>query len=426
MILEEEIGMSKLLSMLLSLLLGLGSYGGVNAPASSPDPSIRAQAPAASSQPSLPPESAPISASKDTILPVDGIDGNTVLTLGDNVYYDFADHGYMSVGLDGTYLPYDVYYGVEMSAEGTTLSVTWHNYTESDVYPTAMTMYSPYLDASVDLGKVTAKAGQTISINAVKSKTGPYELQIAWNTGAITALGFYKNGDEIWSCQDTENSSTYMCCWYDRKDAIDGLLAASGVTPENSLDYSDSRWAYPAPADYGSKYRCDNARWIGLARELTTEEMSDAQKAIVIHDWMVENLAYDQYKVSKLHQTRAAAHKDYSGKYSMWDTKTGVCADFTTVYCIMLRSVGVPAVSLDYNNEHVWNVVYLDGDWVEIDLTDDIDRIVYGEDTTDISNAADTVDYDAFGTPYTIETVTPGKYSINRGVYTYDFVTGCA
>ncbi len=89
----------------------------------------------------------------------------------------------------------------------------------------------------------------------------------------------------------------------------------------------------------------------------------------------------------------------------------------------MLRSLGVPAVSLDYNDEHVWNVVYLDGDWVEIDLTGDIDRMVYGEDVTDIENAADTVDYDAFGTPYTVETIT-GKYNINRGVYTYNYVTG--
>lgn len=382
-----------------------------------PTPEPAAHAPAMDAQ-------APNAAAKDTILPVDGIDGNTVLTLGDDVYYDFDNHSYMSVGLDGTALPYDVYYGVGVTAHGTALDVTWHNYTEEDVRPTTMTMYSPYLDASVDLGEVTAKEGQTISINAAKSKTGPYELQIAWSNGAVTALGLYKNGDEIWSCQSVEKSSTYMCYWYDRKDAIDGLLAASGVTPENSLDYGDDRWAYPVPADYGKGYRCDNSRWISLAQELAGDPaLPDAQKAILIHDWMVENLAYDQYKVSSLGSIRAAAHKDYSGQYSMWDTKTGVCADFTTVYCIMLRSVGVPAVSLDYNNEHVWNVVYLDGDWVEIDLTDDIDRMVYGEDVTDVANAADTVDYDAFGTPYTIETITPGVHNINHGMYTRAYVT---
>ncbi len=367
---------------------------------------------------------APTAASKDVILPVDGINGNTVLTLGDDVYYRFADHGYMSAGLDGTYLPYDVYYGVGVTAHGTTLDVSWHNYTGQDVCPTTMTMYSPYLDMSMFLGEVTADAGQTISINAAKSKTGPYELQIAWSSGAVTTIGLYKNGGDLYTCQAAEKSSTYMCYWYDRKDAIDGLLAAAGVTPENSLDYGDDRWAYPVPADYGEGYRCDNSRWISLAQELAGDpSLPDAQKAVLIHDWMVANLAYDEYKVTHLGNTRAATYGDYSGKYSMWDTKTGVCADFTTVYCIMLRSLGVPAVSLDYNDEHVWNVVYLDGDWVEIDLTDDIDRMVYGEDVTDITNADDTVDYDAFGTPYTIETIT-GKYNINRGVYTYNYVTG--
>ncbi len=382
-----------------------------------PTPEPAADVPAIDAQ-------APTAAGKDVILPVDGIDGNTVLTLGDDVYYEFGDHGYMSVGLDGTALPFDVYYGIGVSIHGSQFDLTWHNYADADVTPTTVTMYSPYRDKYLPLGDLTVAEGQPLTISAANAETGPYEVQVSWSSGAVTTIGLYKNGGDLYTCQAAEKSSTYMCYWYDRKDAIDRLLAAAGVTPENSLDYGDDRWAYPVPADYGSKYRCDNSRWISLAQELAGDaSLPDAQKAILIHDWMVENLAYDEYKVTHLGNTRAAVHKDYTGKYSMWDTKTGVCADFTTVYCIMLRSLGIPAVSLDYNDEHVWNVVYLDGDWVEIDLTDDIDRMVYSEDVTDIENADDTVDYDAFGTPYTTETIT-GKYHINRGVYTYNYVTG--
>ncbi len=434
--------MKEFLSMLLTLLLALSPWAGRNGGDSTPPPSaapvlteapahtrtpapthtpapMPAPAPAPSPQPSGKP-----AATKGKVGPVDNINGNTVLALDGAVYYGFGGHGYASVGLDGTELPFDVYYGAGLSTEGTLLNVTWHNYTEQDVRPTAVTMYSPYLNAEMPLGEMSVEAGETLSIDTANVGTGPYELQIAWSNGSVTALGFYKNGDELWYCRDAEESSEYMCRWYDRKDAIDALLAEQGVTPENSLDYSDDRWAYPVPADYGKGYRCDNSRWIGLARELAGDpSLPDAQKAILIHDWMVENLAYDDYKVNCLGNTRAAVYKDYTGKYSMWDTKTGVCADFTTVYCIMLRSLGIPAVSLDYNDEHVWNVVYLDGDWVEIDLTDDIDRTVCGEDVTEVTNAGDTVDYDTFGAPYTIESIEPGKHNINHGIYTRAFVT---
>ncbi len=365
---------------------------------------------------------APGAAAKNDLLSVDHIDGNSILTVEDvGVYYDFDDHGYMSVGLDGTALPYDVYYGIEVSIDGPLFTVTWHNYSGADVTPTTVTVYSPYYDFREVVGDLNVSR----TVTAEKAPNGPYEVRVGWTSGAVTTVALYKNGDDLYTCQTTDKSSEYICQWYDRKNAIDGLLAEAGATPENSLDYSDARWAYPVPADYGDKYRCDNGRWISLAQELTTEDMSDAQKAVVIHDWMVANLAYDQYKVNDLdNTTRATVHKDYTGKYSMWDTKTGVCADFTTVYCIMLRSLGIPAVSLDENDEHVWNIVYLDGDWVELDLTDDIDRAVYGENVADVVNAEDTVDYDAFGTPYIIDAITPGVHNINRGVYSYSYVTG--
>ncbi len=359
----------------------------------------------------------------ERICPVDGVNGNTVLTLGDAVYYEFGGHGSMSLGLDGTAIPYDVYYGVGGTAEGDALTVTWHNYTGSGTVPTALGVSSLYTGAEQSLGNVDGSEAAYI-LRTAGLPTGPYEVRVTWSDGEVTALDFYKNGDDLYVCQTANKSATYMCYWYDRKDAIDALLAEQGVTPENSLDFSDDFWAYPVPADYGRRYRCDNRAWAELAQAIAGDEaLPDAQKAILIHDWMTENLAYDQYKVDGLGSTRAAVHGDYTGKYSMWDTKTGVCADFATVYCIMLRSLGVPAVSLDYNDEHVWNVVYLDGDWVEIDLTEDIGRIVYGEDVSQVVNAADTVDYGAFGTPYTIGTITPGIHTVNGGVYTRAYVT---
>lgn len=358
----------------------------------------------------------------ERIFPVDDEDGNTVLTLGDAVYYEFGDHGAMSLGLDGTAIPYDVYRGVGGKTEGEAFTVTWHDYTGSGTVPAALDVSNLYTGEVQPLGKVDG-AEVAYVLHTANLATGPYEVRVTWSDGAETALDFYKNGDTLYTCQTADKSSTYMCYWYDRKDAIDRLLAEQGVTPEGSLDYSDDYWAYPTPADYGRLYRCDNRAWAELAQAIAGDEaLPDAQKAILIHDWMTANLAYDAYKVNHLGDTRAKAHNDYSGKYSMWDTKVGVCADFATVYCIMLRSVGVPAVSLDENSEHVWNIAYLDGDWVEIDMTEDIQRMVYGEDVTNVAYAQDTVNYGAFGAPYAIGTITPGVHTVNGGVYTRAYV----
>ena len=89
----------------------------------------------------------------------------------------------------------------------------------------------------------------------------------------------------------------------------------------------------------------------------------------------------------------------------------------------MLRHLGVPVVGIDEDDEHVWNVAYIDGDWVEIDLTYDIDRYVDGESTGDV-RAEGTDNYTTFGRPYTEEYLYPTRNRVNYGMYTYKVVTG--
>lgn len=95
---------------------------------------------------------APSSEAKDIIQPLDRIHGNTVIELEDDVFYHFSDHGYMSVGLDGTALSYDVYYGIGIQVVGSMFHLTWHDYCGEGVTPTTMTLYSPYTGKTADLG----------------------------------------------------------------------------------------------------------------------------------------------------------------------------------------------------------------------------------------------------------------------------------
>lgn len=356
----------------------------------------------------------------------DNLGPDSVLSIENVSYYDFDDHGFSSEGVaNHTDIPFDAYYGLKLQCIDDAVQLYWHDYTGSDVHPVAILATSPVDDFSQELGVDFWDEGKPYKLNTNIIPNGPYQLETSWSNGENTAIWFYKNGDTNWFCRADVRGVDYIYRWMNRKDQLANIIDASGTTPENSLDDSDQRWAYPVPASYDqSKYRCDNQRWRDLADQLVPDKsLPDGHKLAVIHDWMVQNLAYDNYKLHVLKDSRAKYYQDYTGTYSMYDTHVGVCADFATVYCIMLRHLGVPVIGIDEDDVHVWNVAYVDGRWVEIDLTYDIDRHVDGKDVSDVKTG-NTDTYMTFGRPFSEEYLYPGRNRVNWGMYTYKVVTG--
>lgn len=348
-----------------------------------------------------------------------------ILTLGDVPYFDFKDYGHASLTSDGTPMPYELGYGISITCDGSVAYVSWHNYTDEPLTPTTVTITNIYADDTYQLRDLTDTDDGLYRLKTAKAANGPYAVDVAWDNGTHTVAYIWVNGDRVYFCQTGDYSPRYICEWYDRKDDIAALAQIANVTPENSLDWGNERFAYPVKADENqSKYRCDNQRWTDLAQELVPDlSIPDAQKALVLYDWVIDNLAYDHYKASVLGMSRAKYHNDWSGKYSMWDTRTGVCADFTTIYCMMLRSVGVPCTSLNQDEAHVWNLVWLDDEWVEIDITDGMYRRVYGEDVTDVSRGID-VRYLSFARPFDVSRLDSDYYHVSWGMYTVNFQNG--
>ena len=64
----------------------------------------------------------------------------------------------------------------------------------------------------------------------------------------------------------------------------------------------------------------------------------------------------------------------------------------------MCRALGIPCNVMS-NKSHAWNLVWLDGRWRVFDLTEDVQRKVYGADATKVENAGLTVRYDGFCEP---------------------------
>lgn len=138
---------------------------------------------------------------------------------------------------------------------------------------------------------------------------------------------------------------------------------------------------------------------------------------------MTENLSYDYYMVREYKSTsRWNIHKNdkNAGDWNVYTTHTGICRDFVNIYAIMCRELGIPCTTIE-NKVHGWSLIWLDGKWVDVDLTTDIKRAVYKEDVTDVSNADDTICYDAFMRDWLVKSIK--NVTVGVDIYTEKYVT---
>ena len=141
--------------------------------------------------------------------------------------------------------------------------------------------------------------------------------------------------------------------------------------------------------DFGepNKYRCDTKLWSDKAKTIVNDKMSDELKVWTFYSWLTDNIAYDYYKYKSADSngqglSRACMNNDYSGKWNVYNTKTGVCIDYANIMAIFCRTYNIPAVVVS-NTSHAWSAVYLNGRWIEIDCTQ---TNKYAVKTIDVNN----------------------------------------
>jgi hypothetical protein len=98
-----------------------------------------------------------------------------------------------------------------------------------------------------------------------------------------------------------------------------------------------------------------------LSTELLRPTMSAHEQLLVIHDWLVANVAYDQ--------TRAA-----STAYDGVIRGSTVCAGYAQATAYWCALVGIPVrivngEASETRTPHAWNMVCLDGTWYHLDVT---------------------------------------------------------
>lgn len=115
----------------------------------------------------------------------------------------------------------------------------------------------------------------------------------------------------------------------------------------------------------------------GIDEIITTElnnEMTDEDKILKIHDYIINNTRYDINKLNDASYT--ALGPLFNG--------TAVCSGYADLMAIFLTKFGLKNFKVA-SDTHVWNAVLIDGEWLNIDLTWD-DPITKDSDVDTLSH----------------------------------------
>ena len=329
--------------------------------------------------------------------------------------YDFTDSmksgsSVVTENNQASSFPYEGRYGVDAYIDGMTLYAKAYSNMG----------YNPTIESVA----IKTADGRTVSVNGINyngytqinlsgySKTCRLVTTFDYNGFSVeNKLNVYVNVDEAWLCKLTSMSVNEFSS---RRDKIATITSDLDITPENSLGLDEIMY----PITDGDRFRRDTDLWAELSEEIITDDSwSDEYKVVLIHDWIVNNIAYDSYRQYTLNTARDYYNHDWSGTYSVYNTHTGVCFDLSHIFLIMCRHNGIPCVILE-NDTHIWNGVWLDGKWQELDLCDDVNRFTKTADTTVITTTG------APGYGSLDNTQVPRLIYVNQTLWTYECVWG--
>ncbi|MHB1152233.1 MAG: DUF4358 domain-containing protein [Eubacteriales bacterium] len=111
-------------------------------------------------------------------------------------------------------------------------------------------------------------------------------------------------------------------------------------------------------------------------------DMSDYEKELVIHDWMIDWTDYDEE--ANNNSPDAEPDPDNDNPYGVIIQKKAVCYGYTAAFQLFMdmldiECISVKGISQNTGGEHAWNMVRINGEWYCVDVTW---NDYFGEDKT--------------------------------------------
>ncbi len=297
-------------------------------------------------------------AAKDQI---QAIDGYTICHLNDDGWCGITQ-------FDGDNVNFEACAGLKVHCDKTVVNYTMYSHSAQ---VTNGTVTIKRAASSSDLGSI--KTDETKSFDM---KTIINQMNIANAKGIYTlslkvdmyktpvSILLYYDGNKVQTCWQTACTQHDI----DRWNEVIGKL-----DPKTCLDMyvgnKNNPITYPTSGTGGA---CNHVQeWCDLSDEIIKKpDWSNEMKVYSLVMYLTRNYAYDDYRAYILNNTSRAMTKGVWNDDNLWMyyNKVGQCWDFANVMTIMCRHHGIPCTSVE-NEGHTVNAVWMNGEWIGIDVS---------------------------------------------------------
>ena len=94
------------------------------------------------------------------------------------------------------------------------------------------------------------------------------------------------------------------------------------------------------------------------------KNMTIEEKLKIIHDFIIDNTEYDVLKMDNINDPTYQS----SNAYGVLLEHYGICSGYADTLAIFLNKLGIINYKIS-NDEHIWNLAYINNKWLHIDLT---------------------------------------------------------
>ena len=106
-----------------------------------------------------------------------------------------------------------------------------------------------------------------------------------------------------------------------------------------------------------------------IKKEIITDGMSDQDKIKAFHNYVINNSVYDEVRAKQI-ENNSDEESQYNSHKANGPLLEGfaLCSGYSDAMKIYLDQLNIPNYKIS-NDKHIWNLVYIDGKWLHIDLT---------------------------------------------------------
>ncbi|MCR4787798.1 MAG: transglutaminase-like domain-containing protein [Lachnospiraceae bacterium] len=306
-----------------------------------------------------------------------------VVQSGDIYLYHFGNSAKCGLAPDGTSIDFEGFAGFKATTNGS--KVTYTMYTHTSSYNAGAMRIASYHDCEnyIDLGVAVPDKSQNFDMadacKSIKDVSNAYVLSIylEGEDKPHVDMNLYYDGKNVKTCRkgmiDTERR---IAEWND---------LVGNLKPKTCLNMYVGTKEYPITyPTSGTDGHCNHVQeWCDLSDEIVLhDDWTDEVKVFAFTLWLTRNTAYDNYRVDKNdNKSRATLENDWDNDdLWMYYNHVGQCWDYGNAMAIMCRHHGIPCTTVE-NNHHEVTCVWLNNEWVAIDVSVLVKYHCYDKDT---------------------------------------------